>query len=308
MSEALKFDVLGLGCVAVDDLIYVESYPQADYKVRIERQERQCGGLTATALVAASRLGVRCAYAGVLGEDPLSEFALGRLRAEKIDLTQMTFQSQARPVHSTIIVASSDHSRTIFYDLAGAVGAHPDKPAPEVIRASKVLIIDRFGMEGMIRAAKIAREAKIPVIADLENDKTPRFAELYALADHIIVPREFAVRFTGESDPPACALALAKEGTSAAVVTCGRKGCWYFSRSELGEPKHQPAFAVNAKDTTGCGDVFHGAYAAALARGMKLADRVRFASAAAGLKATKPGGQLGIPTLEQVERFLRPIE
>ncbi len=63
-----RFDILGLGCTAVDDLIYVESYPAADSKVRIRRRERQGGGLTGTALVAAARMGARCQYAGGLGE------------------------------------------------------------------------------------------------------------------------------------------------------------------------------------------------------------------------------------------------
>ena len=75
------FDIVGLGCAAVDDLLYVPAYPPADAKVQIRRRERQGGGLTATALVAAARLGTRCAYAGVLGDDDLSEFVRRRLRA-----------------------------------------------------------------------------------------------------------------------------------------------------------------------------------------------------------------------------------
>ena len=81
------FDVLGFGSVAVDDLIYVESYPPADAKAPVLRTQRQCGGLTATALVAAARLGSSCAYAGVLGDDELSLFTIERMRQEGIDLT-----------------------------------------------------------------------------------------------------------------------------------------------------------------------------------------------------------------------------
>jgi sugar/nucleoside kinase (ribokinase family) len=81
------------------------------------------------------------------------------------------------------------------------------------------------------------------------------------------------------------------------------EGAWYVA--EDGPARHQAAFAVTAVDTTGCGDVFHGAYAAALVRGQELAERVRFAAAAAALKATRRGGQTGAPTLEQVETFLR---
>jgi sugar/nucleoside kinase (ribokinase family) len=86
------------------------------------------------------------------------------------------------------------------------------------------------------------------------------------------------------------------------IVTCGGQGAWCATGS--GEAIHFPAFKVNAIDTTGCGDVFHGAYAAALARGTGMEERIHFASAAAALKATQHGGQAGIPTRPVVERFL----
>ena len=78
-----------------------------------------------------------------------------------------------------------------------------------------------------------------------------------------------------------------------------------MDREEGKTARHEPAFEVNAIDTTGCGDVFHGAYAAALSRGLATRDRIRFASAAAALKATKHGGQAGIPNRATVEKFLR---
>ena len=79
------WDVLGLGCTAVDELLYVPEYPGADAKVRVRTRERQCGGLTATALVAAARLGARCIYAGTLGDDADSHFVLQTFAAEGVD-------------------------------------------------------------------------------------------------------------------------------------------------------------------------------------------------------------------------------
>src|SRR5438067_10401824 len=101
------WDVLGLGCVAVDDLLYVPAYPPPDAKVRVRRRERQCGGLTATALVAAARLGARCAYAGVLGDDEFSHFVLDTFRREDIDVRHVVGHAAARPIHSTIVVDES---------------------------------------------------------------------------------------------------------------------------------------------------------------------------------------------------------
>jgi len=298
------YDVLGLGCTAIDDLLYVSAYPAADEKMQVRRRERQCGGLTATAMVAAARLGSRCTFAGVLGDDELSRFVLERFRQEGIETRYVRCRPEARPVHATIIVDQSQNTRTILYDVQGASGAEPDWPADEVILAARVVLVDHFGLEGMIRAARLARGAGIGVVADLENDEHPRFAELLALVDHPILSRDFAAKVTGRSDPAAAARALWTPERKTVAVTCGAAGCWYVDAGRAAEPCLQPAFAVEVVDTTGCGDVFHGAYASALARGLDTADRIRFASAAAALKATRPGGQAGIPTRPAVETFL----
>lgn len=300
-------DVLGLGAVAIDDLIYVEEYPPPDVKIRVLHRERQCGGLTATALVAASRLGVRCAYAGVLGTDELSGFAVQSLEREGIDLTYLAQRDNAHPVYSTIIVGESRQTRNIFVDFGSATGADSEWPPEDVIRSSSVLFVDHIGVKGMLRAARAARKAGIPIVADLESDESPYFPELLDLIDHPILSWSFARRFTEETTPQDAVKKLWSEGRKVVVVTCGGDGCWYMVESvmNIDTPQYQPAFPVKVADTTGCGDVFHGAYAAALIHGLDVEDRMRFASAAAALKATRRGGQAGIPTRPAVEEFLR---
>src|SRR5262249_5866644 len=185
-------DILGLGCVAVDDLLYVAAYPAPDTKVQVRRRERQCGGLTGTALVAAARLGARCAYAGVLGEDEDSRFVRETFQREGVHVDYLASRPGARPIRSTIIVDEARQTRTVFYDLAGSVGADPEWPDAEVIRAARVLLVDHYGVEGILRAAHIAQAAGIPVVADLERSDRPRFAELLARADHLVIGRAFA--------------------------------------------------------------------------------------------------------------------
>jgi ribokinase len=104
--------------------------------------------------------------------------------------------------------------------------------------------------------------------------------------------------------------ALWSEGRSAVVATDGTAGSWYASRERPGRVFHQPAFRVEAVDTNGCGDVFHGCYAAGLCEGWPTGRRVRFAAAAAAMKATRRGGQQGIPSRAEADRFLagRPEE
>ena len=300
----ITYDVLGLGCVAVDDLLYVDAYPPPETKVQVRQRERQCGGLTATALVAAARLGARCAFAGVLGDDEESRFVIAALEADGVDTRHVVRRAEARPIRSMIVVAAAGHTRTIFYDLAGATGADPALPPAEVIRSARVLFVDHYGIEGMVRAARVARATDRAVVADLERSDWPGFGELLGLVDHLIVAEKFATKLTGLTEPATAVERLWTPDREVVVVTCGERG-GYYRAAERAEVRHFPAFAVQTVDTTGCGDVFHGAYAAALARGFGVEERLRFAAAAAAIKATQPGAQKGIPTRDAVDGFLR---
>jgi ribokinase len=300
MTTNDTIDVLGLGCTAVDDLLYLDAYPAADSKAPVRDRQRQCGGLTLTALVAAARLGCRCAYTGMLGDDELSQFVVRRLVEEGIDVAHVCPRPDARPVRSTIIVDRGRRTRTILFEVGKTLGADTNWPPEELIRHARVLLVDQFGAEGMIRAARIARAAQVPVVADFESADDPRFPALMALVDHLILSRDFAIKLTGTSDAPAAARALWTPQRQVVAVTCGSEGCWYISQ-QAATPCHQPALAVDVVDTTGCGDVFHGAYAAALVHGYEIPAALRFAAVAAGLKTTCPGGQAGIPCRAAVE-------
>lgn len=298
-----RFDILGFGAVAVDDLLYVDEYPSAERKVRVRCRQRQCGGLTGTALVAAARLGARCAYVGVLGEDEDSRFVAECFAREGIDAAYRVVRGDARPAHCTIIVDQTHRTRTIFASLDGHLGADPRLPEAELIRAARTLLVDHHGLEGTIRAVRIARESGVGVVADFERDPGEPFAELLAGVDHLIVGERFAAQLSGVNEPARAAEALWTANRRAVVVTCGAAGCWYVGPAAK-TARHVPAFEVEVLDTTGCGDVFHGAYAAALAREIDLPGRVLFASAAAALKASRRGGQAGCPTRQHVEMLL----
>jgi sugar/nucleoside kinase (ribokinase family) len=138
------------------------------------------------------------------------------------------------------------------------------------------------------------------VVADFEDASDPLFAPVLALVDHLVLSASFALPLTGRGTAAEAATALWRPDRAAVVITCGTEGCWSLRAADAGTPRHHPAFPVRAQDTTGCGDVFHGAYAARLADGESFAARVRFSSAAAALKAARPG----IPRRDEVERFL----
>jgi len=292
-------DVLGLGCAAVDDVVFVPSHPQRDGKVQALRRERRFGGLTGTALVAAARLGARCAYAGQLGTDDLSRGVRENFIQEGIDVSHSPSSATAHVVHSTVIVSEDDGSRSILYESKGAIGAHPTLPDADYLRQCAVLLVDHYGMAGTLRAVQIARSAGMGVVADLEDDREDGFDELLSQIDHLILSRAFATRITSKSDAASAARALWDRSRAVVIITCGAAGCWSVDRKSS-EPVHHGTIRVKAADTTGCGDVFHGAYAASLARGDSLPDRIRFASAAAALRASRAD----IPRRAEVDRLL----
>lgn len=297
------FDVLGLGAVSVDDIIYVEAYPPPDRKTRVLRRERHFGGNTATALVAAARLGMRCSYAGVLGEDDLSHAAIQNLAQAEINLEYLSRRPGVRPIYAIIITDLNSHTRNIFFDVSNVLGAADDWPPEEIVQSCRVLMVDHIRFPGMIRSANIARQAGIPVVADLERED-PRFAELLDLSDHLIISWEFSRQLTGADTPALAAARLMTRNRSLVAITCGAEGCWYLSDANPIQALFQPAFQVSVVDTTGCGDIFHGAYAAGLVKGLSASERIRYASAAAALKAMVHGGQSGAPTASQIDAFL----
>lgn len=204
---------------------------------------------------------------------------------------------------STIIV-SREGTRNIFVDRMGAQGADSELPDGDLVRRARVLLVDNIGVAGMLRAARIARAAGIPVVADFEADDDPEIEHLFPLVDHLILSTGFARRRTGLTDPATMVNQLWDEGRAVVAVTCGDEGVWFRASGDE-QVAFLPAFRVEAVDSTGCGDVFHGAYALGLARGMGVPERMRLAAATAAIKATKPGGQAGIPDWSTVAAFLQ---
>ncbi len=298
----MRWDVLGYGLVSVDELLYVAHYPPPNTKAQVLRRERQGGGLTGTALVAAARVGARCAFAGVLGDDDLSQHAIRELEREGVDCSLLIRRADARPCHSTIVVDQSTGSRNIFFTRDGVMARPVAEITPELVARCRVLFVDSLDLDAALQGALVADALGVPVVADLDFVKYTAADALLSHVSHLILPEDFALRLTGAGTAPEAVAALARTTRPCTTVTAGERGAWYAVAG--GPVQHQPAFAVPTVDTTGCGDVFHGAYAACVARGLTVPESIRFASAAAAIKAMYPGGRAGIPDRAAVERFL----
>jgi sulfofructose kinase len=299
-----RWDVLGFGAVAVDDLIYLERYPEADEKVQMRGKARDAGGMAGTALVTAAKLGAPAAWAGVLGFDDLSVWTLEEFVTARVDTEPVIRFGAARPIHSIVLVERAGGTRTILYSFEGVQQLTPDEVSPQMIAEARVVFLDHTVGELSSHILKLAREAGVPTVADLERLE-PGVAESVREVDHLIVGRAFATEATGEKDPAAAVRALGalRRGLPLTAVTADGAGYWWIEPGAA-EIQHRPALSVDVVDTTGCGDVFHGAYAAQIAHGASPAAALEIANVAAGLKATRPGGRRGIPSRADVEARL----
>jgi len=298
------WDVLGLGAVAVDDMVYVDGYPLPNTKVPIINERREGGGLAGTALVTVARLGGVAAYLGVLGNDVLSRFAIAELERAGVDCSGVERRPDARPIHSVIIVDRRTGQRTLFYSMAGVSNPDVADITPELIGACRVLLVDSTVAIPALHAVDLARRTGVQVVADLEPSDGVGVSELVQQVDHLIVGLDFARDVTGARSPEEMVRGLWLPSHTACVVTAGDQGSWYLARETGGHIQHCPAWRVQVVDTNGCGDVFHGAYAARIARGDGVARAIAVATVTAALKATQPGGQQGIPDWPTVSRLM----
>ena len=294
------FDVVGLGYCAVDYLGIVPRYPELDEKIGMLEFSKQGGGITATAMATVGRLGGRASYIGKVGDDDLAKFILTELHKDGVDTGRVAVQAGASSQLSFVVVDRASGKRTIFWTSSDLI-LEPQEIRREDILAGKVLQVDAHHPAAAIQAATWANEADIPVVMDAgtlrEGSK-----ELVERTDALIASALFARQFTGEDYPEVAARLMFGGRRKIAAVTLGDKGCVYVTAEGT---FHQPAFEVDVVDTTGAGDVFHGAFSFGLARGRPYGEIIEFASAVAAIKCTKLGGRAGIPTLDQALDFLR---
>jgi len=302
MDQTKEFDVVGVGCCAVDYVGIVDRLPERDTKTRMDEMRISGGGLNATALVAVSRLGLRAAHVGVLGSDPLSGIARDEFEKEGVSTRWIETREGAGPVFAFVVVERDTGTRTIYVSTSDVYYLTPEDVSEESICSGRVLLVDHFQPEGSIRAAEIARSHGIPVVLDAEQPTQPEARRLIELADYCAVNEAFALGFSGGSSVPDAARAILDAGARNVIITRGDGPIHAITADDEFE---QPSFPAEVVDTTGCGDVFHGSLAAAVSLGWEVRKCVEFAAAVAALKCRALGGRAGIPDFGETIRFLK---
>lgn len=296
------WDVVGVGVNAVDHLCTVDPFPTFDSKSALAGYDCQPGGQVATALVALARWGCRTTYVGTFGDGPLAELSRRSLIDDGVDVAAAPARPGVGNQTAVILVDRASGERTILMHRPAALTLRPEELDRELVTSGRVLHLDGYDAEAAYTAASWAREAGVPVVVDVDTRVGP-VERLLAIADAVIVSREFACELIGAAAAEEALVRLAASTRAALVaVTLGAAGA---IAATAGGIFRAPGYPVQAVDTTGAGDIFHAGFIYGLLRRWSLEETLAFANATAALKCTKLGGRPGIPTVAAAQELTR---
>lgn len=291
-------DVLCLGHASYDLIFSVSRHPDADEKVVADNLLSCGGGPAANAAVCITRLGLTSAFAGYLGRDLYGDKHFQELNDEGVD-TQLIIRGASPTPLSTILVKPDGKRCLINYK--GDTQALPADALNLASIPAKVVLFDGHEPFISLALAEQARQSKIPTVLDAGSVHDGTLA-LMNRVDYLVCSEKFAGQYAGDEHKALSRLAAL---APTVVITLGERGLVWQRGNEQGALS---AYPVTAIDTTGAGDAFHGAFAAALAAGLEWQALLRYASAAGSLCCTKMGARLGLPSRQEHARlFNRPL-
>lgn len=299
MNEILEVDLVGVGLNATDTVIPVAEYPVRGAKVEYTGGTVLPGGQVATTVVACQRWGLRTRYVGKVGEDDAA-----RLHGEAFARAGVETRLMIVPggvSAQSLIVVDGGGERTVLCRRDDRLRLRPEELEREWIVRARALHVDGYDTAAATRAARWAREAGVPVVADLD-ELYDGVEELLECVDYLIVSRDFPARLMGVEDLETALRGMrARFGCRLAAATLGEKGVVAWD----GVGMHRAAaYRVPVTDTTGAGDVFHAGFIYGLLAGWGLQRQMDFACAAAALNCMKVGARGGLETVAAVEELM----
>lgn len=298
---SLACDVLGIGLNATDTLLLVKEFPAYAGKVAFNRELLSPGGQVATAVVTCARLGLQARYIGTIGDDLRGDIQRESLEEIGVDTSGLIVRNGCPNQTAYIVIDERTGERTVFWQRAECLRLMAGDLRPSDIQAARLLHLDGYDVDAATYAAGIAREHGIPVSLDVDT-VYPGFDSVLRNTDYLVAGSSWPAKWTGENDPFEALLSLHREYRPAVTaMTLGShgslafyEGAWYYSA----------AFEVPCKDTTGAGDVFHGAFCCAMLEGMQMEAALDFSNAAAALNCTAIGARGHVPLRQEVHRLL----
>ena len=299
MAEPKKVDLVGVGLNATDTLIPLTTYPARGSKVEYRNASVMPGGQAATTVIACQSWGLSTRYVGKLGEDDAARLHREAFAHVGVEAQLTTVPGAASP--QSLILVDEGGERTVLCRRDERLLLRPEDLRREWIVNARALHMDGYETAAATQAARWARAAGIPVIADLDELYTG-VEGLIENVDYLIVSRDFPCRLMADPDLESalCRMHL-RFGCTLTAATLGEGGVLAWDGRQL---HHRPAYRVPVVDTTGAGDIFHAGYIYGLLHGWDLERQLDFACAAAAMNCMATGARGGIQSVEAIENLM----
>lgn len=258
----MSFDVVGIGEHSYDEIIRVSGAVAPNAKIQIAGRQSRHGGQVSTTLATCASLGLKAAYLGAIGADVTGAAHVLNLEMRGVDVTRCVRRQGVRTRTAVIVVNEQTGDRTVLVDRDPGLNLRADEIPEAVITGARALHVDDTDPAASLLAARIARRAGVPVTSDFDQIDA-HTTELLAAVSVPILAESMPAALTGETDPERALRALSRAEHQLICVTQGARGAMMLAG---GRVYHSPAFAVSVVDSTGAGDVFRGAFIAAMLR------------------------------------------
>lgn len=299
------FDIVGIGVSTLDVLTIVDSFPHSSGVQKGHGCLLQGGGPVSTALVAASKLGAKTAMVDNLGDDWIGQRIIDEFISYGVDTELITVLPNETSSLASILVRKSDGERAIMFNPGSASELPVNVDIERIIKQSKCIHINGRHLNFCIKACKAAKENKVIISFDGGSGRyRSELDELMNYVDYCVIAKDFCDQWLGEMDIARALHTIINNGCALAVITMGAKGSAALEKGSQ-EIQFQKAFNFeNIVDTTGCGDIFHGAFLYSILNNYSVSEGLKIASAASAIKATKLGGRGIVPGMGQIRELI----
>jgi sugar/nucleoside kinase (ribokinase family) len=297
-------DVIGLGVSTIDILNVVDHFPSEEEVQKAIETAIDGGGPVATAIVTLARLGAKVMMIDSIGNDWRGKLIIDEFKKENVLTNFIKVNKGCTSSTAAILVRKNDGARTIIYSPGNAPEVSEKEITPELISRAKYIHINGRHLNACLHVCKIAKVYGTKISFDGGSHRfNNELKNIIPLTNVCILAKDFAFNYSNKTSINDAAEEIVNSGPEIVVITDGLNGSWLFTKEIKGY--HQKAFVMpDTIDTTGCGDSFHGAFLSGLCKGYDLLECMKIASIVAAINATKLGGRAGLPTFDELHKFI----
>ena len=293
--------ISAIGISTFDHIMVIDGFKDSEGGYPCDTHHTDGGGMAATALCTASKLGSTCRLFSRIGDDIYGQFILEGLKKFDMDTSGVVTVSGKNSIVCVILVDSKSGERQFFFKRTFHVFEDYIDFDTSRLNGTDVLLVDGFWMEAALEGAVWASKNGVPIVADI-NKKFDGLEDMLPFIDYFIIPEFFAREITSKPDIPEMLHSLKDMISGIPVVTRGIEGGSYFVENEI---RNYRTFPVQCVDSTGAGDAFHGAFCHFLSKGLSIDRCLELASAVGAMNCRSMGGRESLPTIEELSTFLK---